>query len=58
MGLLRLRGWSFIPGPRQIADPPGSSIDLNDVASYHPGEIADCVISYSDCRLVHPAEPT
>ncbi len=58
MGSLRLQGWSLIPGPHQIAHPPSNSIDLHDIASYDPGEIADCLLGYPGCRLLHPAEPT
>jgi hypothetical protein len=56
--LLTLEGWAFIPGPRHIADPPGNSIDLHDVASYDPGEVADSLLTYPGCRLLHPASPT
>jgi len=56
--LLTLEGWSLIPGPPRIVDPPGSSIDLQDVASYDPREVAGSLLAYPGCRLVHPASPT
>jgi len=58
MGLLTLEGWSLIPGPWHILDPPASSIDLHDVASYEPQEVADSILSYPGCRLLKHASPT
>ena len=58
MGLLVLEGRSLVPGPRRILDPPGNSLNLRDVAIYDPQKIADSLIDYPGCRLLHPAFPT
>jgi len=50
--------WAFIPGPREIPDPPASSVTLQDVATYPPKAIARALLAYPGFGLVHAAEPS
>src|SRR5262245_58840714 len=50
--------WAFIPGPREILDPPASSVALQDVAMYQPDAIARAFLSYPGFSLVHDAAPS
>src|SRR5215468_525310 len=50
--------WAFIPGPREILDPPASSVALQDVAMYPPEGIARAFLAYPRFSLVHDADPS
>jgi hypothetical protein len=50
--------WAFIPGPREIPDPPASSVALQDVAAYPPDAIAQTFLAYPGFSLAHEADPS
>jgi len=50
--------WAFIPGPREILDPPASSVGLQEVAMYPPDVIAQAFLAYPGFSLVHDANPS
>lgn len=56
MGLIDLGNWSLIPGP--LAEPPESSVDLDDITEYPPDVVAEAILAFPGMRLQHPAEPT
>jgi hypothetical protein len=44
--------WAFIPGPREIPDPPASSVTLQDVAVFPPDAVAQAFLAYPGFSLV------
>src|SRR5262245_26608264 len=50
--------WAFIPGPREIPEPPASSAALQDVAVFPPEAIAQAFLSHPGFILVHDAVPS
>ena len=50
--------WAFIPGSREVQDPPASSVGLQDVATYPPQAIAQAFLAYPGFRLVHAPDPS
>ena len=49
--------WSFIPGPTHLSQPI-SSLDLNEIAAYSPGDIATTFYKYPNMILIHDASPS
>ena len=56
MALINLKDWSLVPGP--LADPPPSSVHLQDIAAYPPRLVAEAFLAFPGMRVRHPAEPT
>jgi hypothetical protein len=50
--------WAFIPGPSAIHDPPESSVDLQEVATYPPDTVAEAFLGFPGFRLLHDADPS
>jgi len=50
--------WVFIPGPSEIPDPPASSLDWDEIATYPPQAIAQAFLAYPGFSLVHDANPS
>jgi hypothetical protein len=56
MGLIDLEDWLLIPGP--LADPPPSSVAMDDITEYPPEAVADAILAFPGVGLAHPADPT
>ena len=50
--------WAFVPGPSEIPDAPQSSVNLQDVANYQPGAIAQAFLGCPGFSPMHAADPS